>query len=205
MKIQKFIFMMLTVLLTIPQALAISLNNQALVYESYAAERKYDYNKASEIMSKVLHSNSKDYFTHLRLGYLFSYSKKYKNSVNHYETAAKIAPESTEPWTALSLLYLNIGDPENALTASNQLLKIDSKNYYGTLRKGSSLIRLKKYSEALPVVEEGLAHYPSDLTFLEQKGFLLKSLGKDDEAKEILSYLLLLSPQNSYAKSILAK
>lgn len=185
------------------EARSLTLEERAAVYESYAWEAKASYDLAAQKMNAAYQANSSDFFVNLRMGWLFSLAKKYKNSVDHYEAAAKIAPLSIDPWLGLSLLYLNLGETDRSLSASEQLLTRDPANYYGLLRTNMALIKSKRYSEALSRVDQALKVYPVDPTFLEQKGFLLVSIGKAEEAREPLSLLLLISPQNAYAKSIL--
>lgn len=197
------LFVLVSALLPFEKAFALSTDAKALVYESYAFEEKRDYPKAIEKMVKALGSDEKDYFLNFRLGWLFSLDKKYKNSFTHYEKAASVAPKSLEPLLSLSLLYFNLGDFANAAATAEKVINLDPSNYYGLMRAISSNIKLKKYAQALPHAEEAVKYYPTDAIFLEQKGFLEVSLNKAAEGKETLKQLLLISPKNIYAKSIL--
>lgn len=195
--------MSLTFLTALPSSYALTLQERAAIYESYALEEKLDYVRAAQKVASVFEKNKTDYFLNLRMGWLLSYAKLYKNSVDHYKNAAKLAPNALEPWLAISLLYLNIGDPAQSLPASAEVLKRDPANYYGLMRTTIALIRTKQYTAALLKVDEALKIYPIDPTFLEQKGFLMVNTGRPEAATEPLSLLLLVSPQNEYAKSIL--
>jgi tetratricopeptide (TPR) repeat protein len=185
------------------KAMCLSLDEQTEVYASYALEAKGDFAGAIQKMVKVQSANADQYFPNYRLGYLMSMSKKYSNAVNHYEKAAKINSSSVEPWLAISLMSLYSGDEDRVMSASKEVLSRDPKNYFGLARLAGVQIRKKDYSGALETASNGLKGYPSDALFLEQKGFALKSLGKTDEAKAVAKDLILLSPSNVFAKSIL--
>ncbi len=191
-------------LLTCSKIFAFTVEERMAITESFVLESKGDYENAAKKVNHVYNANKMNYFLNLRLGSLLSYAKKYKNSIEHYKNAAKIFPHALDPWLALSLLYMNLLDYNNALDASSEILKRDPMNYLGLLRTCTILVHKKAYKEALPKVEEALRLYPLDLTFLEQKGLILMTLEKKmDEAKEALNLLLVLSPQNAYAKSVL--
>ena len=184
-------------------ASAITAEGIALTNESYALEAKKDYTQAIAKMVKVLDENKADYFANFRLGWLFTLVKKYENTTEHYEQAAKAMPDSLEPWLALSILNQNLGNSEKLLAASEEILKRAPTNYYGLQRGTSACIKLKKYDLGLTKVNKALEMYPTDTIFLEQKGYILKQMNKTAEAKTVLEFLQLISPMNAYAKSVL--
>ena len=180
----------------------ISFEERQFLNESYALELKGRYEDAMKRVMSIFKKNRENYWINLRLGYLFTLTKNYKNAVRHYTAAANIMERSVEPWAGISLLYMNLGDYNRALQANNEVLRRDLSNYYAQIRMTIALIQLKRYEEAYSRVEDGLKLYPSDPTFLEQKGFLLMSFGQVDRAKDVLTTLLMINPQNAYAKSI---
>ncbi|MBI4676500.1 MAG: tetratricopeptide repeat protein [Elusimicrobia bacterium] len=192
-------------LLGAASAEALPTGASVLLYDSYAAEARGDNEAAISRMVTLLGTQPDDYLVHYRLGWLFSRVKKYKNAIDHYMRAAKAAPGSLEPWLALSLLNLDIGSYDVALGASNALLSRDPKNYYGLLRSAAALQALKRHEEALAATDQALELYPLDTLLLEKKGYLLRELGRVSESDQTLVQLLLLSPQNAYAKSVLKK
>ncbi|OGR90749.1 MAG: hypothetical protein A2V88_07945 [Elusimicrobia bacterium RBG_16_66_12] len=184
---------------------ALTSGESAVLYDSYAAERKGDLDTALSRMMILLPAHQDDYLINYRLGWLFSRGQKYKNAIAHYTRAAQVAPASVEPWLALSLLHLNLGYHRLALEASNELLKRDPKNYYGLLRLAAAQQAQKMNEAALAATDKGLELYPMDALFLEKKGYLLKALGRSKESDQTLEQLLILNPQNAYAKWALKK
>lgn len=188
-----------------PSAEALTGDESALLQDSYVAEAKGDVEGAISRMVSLLGSKPDDYLVHYRLGWLFSRGRRYKNAIDHYAAAAQASPRSLEPWLALSLLQLNLGNHQLALEASAALLKRDPENYYGLLRSAAAQQALMRYAEALAATDKALELYPLDVLLLEKKGYLLRKLGRVSESDRTLGQLLLLSPQNAYAKSVLKR
>lgn len=183
----------------------LSLEEQTDVYNTYTLEAKADYAGAVAKMIKIQAANTDNYFVNYRLGYLLSMTKKYSNAAVHYEKAAQIETASVEPWLALSLMYFYAADDSKVISSSKEILKRDSKNYYGLLRLAGAQIRTKDFAGALETSSEGLKNYPLDATLLEQKGASLKALGKADDAKKVAQQLIVISPANVFAKTVLTK
>ncbi len=186
---------------TIPQAFGMTLDDQTLVYDSYAAERIGDIPKAVAKMVAILQNNPTDYFVHLRLGWLFYIQKKYKNSIDHYSGAFNATPSSIESLLGLSLVYYSTASYDKAAKACSLLLQRDPKNHTGLQRIITSQIQLRDFVHALENSNTATELYPTDPVFLEQKAYLLKETGKPEEAKATLAILLLVSPQNAYARA----
>ena len=186
-----------------PVAHALTADESAKVLESYPLEKQGDLNGAIHKMTTVLSSNSKDYFVNIRLAWLYSVAKKYKNAIDHYETAASVAPHSIEPLLGLSLLQTNLGSFAAAKTASEQVLERDPHNYLGFSRLIGAQIKLKDFAGAAAKAEAAIRLYPADPVFLEQRGYAQMQQGKVAEAKRTLHQLLLASPNNVYAQMVL--
>jgi tetratricopeptide (TPR) repeat protein len=197
----RFFFILFVFIVSSTQAFALSVEEQTMVLESYSAEKVGNIPSAIEKMVRAFQNNQNDYYINLRLGWLFWLDKKYKNSIDHYGRAQTTLPSSLEPLLGLSLVNSTIGDYTATAKAAEQILARDSKNYYGLQRLVTAHIQLKQLKPALSRAEQGLALYPTDPIFLEQKGFVQKELGNQAGAKETLNYLLLVSPQNGYART----
>lgn len=187
------------------QAKELTLPEKATLYESYAFEARLKYEEAAKKIGNLYETHKDNYFLNMRLGNLYSLAKKASQSVGYFQRAATISPGSLEPWLALAQLHVNTGDYKKAEAVCWELLKRDRENYHGLMHMAMSMIALKKYSDALSKVEDAMKLYPLDPTFLEQKGYLLVKENKMDAARETLGLLLLISPQNAYAKSFFKK
>jgi tetratricopeptide (TPR) repeat protein len=187
------------------QAFSITLDDYTIVYDSYKLEASGKIPQAIEKMTQIFSKSSDHYLVNYRLGWLFSLDKKYQNSADHYKKAAKKNPSSIEPWLALSSLYLNLGEWKNASDSSNEIILRDKNNYYGNLRFIQANLKLRDFESALEKVTTILKVYPLDTLFLEQKAYILAELNKNKEAKNAALDLLLVSPNNQFAKNFMKK
>ena len=184
-------------------AFCLTVTEQTEIYDSYAVEAKGSIEAALQKMIKIHAGNPDDYFVNYRLGYLLSINKKYANAIIHYQKAAQLKPLSLEPLLGMSLAAYYAGDDSKLVIVSKDILKINAQNYYGFLRMAGAQIRLKDFEGALKTSSEALKYYPLDAILLEQKAFALNALGKVSDAKHVAQELILLSPSNSFAKSLM--
>jgi tetratricopeptide (TPR) repeat protein len=183
---------------------ATSSGDYPVIYESYTLEAQGKISPAIAKMTQLYVKSSDDYFINYRLGWLFSIDGKYKNAIDHYKKAGAKKPQSLEPWLALSLLSINLGEWQSAAAYSEEVIKRNPDSYYGNLRYIMASIRLKDYAHALEKVESILQSYPLDPIFLEQKAYSLAESGKTEEAKKAVMELILISPSNVYAKTFMS-
>ena len=185
-----------------PVASALTPESQNLLLSSYTLEAQGIISDAIAKTVAVYKSEPNDYLVNLRLGWLFYLDKKYKNSMEHYVRAAYAAPYSVEPLLGLSQTELTVEDYSKTAETCKLIVKLDPGSYLGHQRLIRALLKLKLFAQAAEVSDQALVTYPTDPIFLEQKGFALKEQGKTEEAYRVLSYLLLVSPSNTYAHSI---
>ena len=96
-------------------------------------------------------------------------------NVNEDKEACDVLKASLSNRAACSL---KLGDPENALNDTNEVLKLDSNHVKATFRKGMALHALQRYREACPVLSKALELEPknsqikSALTFAERRAIM---------------------------------
>jgi tetratricopeptide (TPR) repeat protein len=185
------------------QAYSMGLEDYTNVYDSYKLEAEGKLPQAIEKMIQIYSKSTDNYLVNYRLGWLFSLEKKYQNSIEHYKKAANKKPKSIEPWLALSLLHMNLQEWSKASDFAEELILRDNHNYFGNLRYIQAKIKLKNYRSALEKLDQILNVYPMDPVFLEQKAFIFSELNKKKEAKNAVLDLLLISPNNYFAKSFM--
>ncbi len=110
-------------------------------------------------------------------------------------------PENKELYLKRALCYFKEGNPEATL---KDLAVYESKNgekslnYYIT--KGLTLLHLKKYDEAVEVLEAGLQLYPDDITLLFNLASVYGEIGEPENALDLYGEILRLKPDLWKAK-----
>lgn len=105
----------------------------------------------------------------------------------------------------LGELYLAADEFENAAASFGEVIAHDAASARAHLCKGIALNRLKRCAEALESLDRGLAIEPDSTGAIEHRVYALATLGRWDEAIRAARELLVLAPENAYAKSFLAK
>ena len=171
---------------------------------SYWYERLQDYDAAVKALSLVVESDPHGYSVNMRLGWLFYLKANYANSKASYQDALKVAPESIETRTALMLpllAQLRYGDVESL---SREVLLVDPGNYTANLRLAYALRLQGKITPAEKVLEPMLRRYPNDLSLLLEMGMIRVAQDRKSAAREVMTKILLLDPENVTAKSLMA-
>jgi tetratricopeptide (TPR) repeat protein len=139
----------------------------------------------------------KNYYTNIRLGYLYYSIKKYANADFHYQNAGKIKPKSIEP--LLGLYYVNIAlkQYKKAETCCKNIIRIDSCNYFGTLYFIYAQMGQKKYMIAKKYALKMLQIYPADVTLLYTLKNIYTALQLPEEAKKIQDIIVLMTENSS--------
>ncbi|MEO9571127.1 MAG: tetratricopeptide repeat protein [Polaribacter sp.] len=114
----------------------------------------------------------------------FCFSQEKVPFVDYSEIVQKISKETSN---------------ENVITLINQIHKNDSAYYSLLVSKSYYLLQLKKYKEALSVVNEGInsVHNYSKANFYANKGVALSALKRDNEALENYNDGLQIYPKNA--------
>ena len=178
---------------------------QQIYYKSYNYEKMGDYKDAIKTLIPLYNKYPKGYTINLRLGWLFYLNKKYTNSIKHYQKASLVKPYSVESKLGLMKDYIAMQNYKNALKVGNLILKEDYYNYYGNYYEILALKGIKDYKNALKLTNKMLALYPTSVLYLNSLGEIYYVSSKKDLAKKIFEDVLILDPNNVFAKSYLNK
>ncbi len=171
--------------------------------ESYKYEKLQDYEMAIKALMPVYKEYPRGYTVNLRLGWLYYLWGKYRNSIEHYQTAMEVAPYSVEARLGYMLPLLALGRYADVEKVAYQILKTDYYNYYANLRLAYALRMQKKYDLASEVARKMLVLYPTDVQFLVELALDYIGLGQKDKGYSILWDVLILQPDNETAKKVL--
>lgn len=181
---------------------AMALNVKEIYYKSYNYEKMGDYKDAIKVLIPLYEKYPNGYTLNLRLGYLFFLDGKYENAIKHYLKASVILPSSFEPLLALSNVYLNMKNFDNAIKYAGLVVKKDYYNFYGNYYLAKAFYYKKDYKNALLITNKMLNIYPTNVLFLTQLGLIYENLDKQ-KAKKIFEDVIILDPNNIIANKYL--
>ena len=182
-----------------------SLNYYQAFRDSYRYEKMGAYRDAILAILPIYQEHPRFYLVNLRLGWLYYLSGKYGNSIEHYQKALEVQPQSFEAMLGLSLPLMAQKKWNKVERLMNQLVSQDRYNFYGNLRLAIALRLQNKANLAEKVCRHMLSHYPASLPFLVELGQDLWWQGKKEEARQVLGQVLLIDPENVVARELLKK
>ncbi len=171
--------------------------------KSYNYEKIEDFENAIRALSAVVDEYPNGYTVNLRLGWLYYLLGKYANSLHHYELAMKSSIYSLEAKLGYMLPLLAQNKYSEVESMAYKISSTDYYNYYANLRLAFSLRMQEKFDQAEKVCNTMLATYPTDINFLIELAYV--KVGQEDTEKAGLIFwdVLVLDPENEYAKSYL--
>lgn len=187
----------IVVTLLIAVSFNISAQNSKVFSSSYAHENKKEYAEAIKDIEGIDSGNN--YYSKVRLGWLYYLNGNNAKSVEYYKAAITIKPKAIEPllgiagplytlqkWTELKGIYTKILsiDPNN----TTALYRLALTNYYA-----------KDYPTAEAQAAKMLTMYPFDFDTNLLMGGIKLSLGKISEAKGFYETALLAKPDDKTA------
>ena len=175
-------------------AQAISARQNAF-YKSYEFEKSGNYTAALRELNNVYKSD--DYFTNIRLGWLYYLSKQYAQSVKFYEKAISLKPYAIEAKFGLIKPLSATEKWDRVKTNYTEILKIDPQNTLANYWLGVIYYNRKEYANANKLLEKVANLYPLDYDATIMLGWTKLKQGKTAEAKVLFQHALTLRPTDS--------
>ena len=175
-------------------AQAISARQNAF-YKSYEFEKSGNYTAALRELNNVYKSD--DYFTNIRLGWLYYLSKQYAQSVKFYEKAISQKPYAIEAKFGLIKPLSATENWDRVKTTYTDILKIDPQNTLANYWLGVIYYNRKEYASANKLFEKVANLYPLDYDATIMLAWTKLKQGKTAEAKVLFQHALTLRPNDS--------
>jgi len=163
-------------------------------------EKKTDYKKAIDELTKIYEANKNSYLLNLRLGWLYYSNADYNNSLKYYNVAQSININSVEPLIGLTYPHAALKMWDKLSSDYLDILKIDSNNYTANLRYGQIILNKADYKDAKTYLEKAYNQYPGLYDPNLSLGWTYYYLGSYAKAKELLTAALMLSPGDKLAQ-----
>lgn len=165
----------------------------------YESNKKYDLALAE--MEKIKDELSDDYFTNLRLGWLYYNNKKYQESIRFYNKAFFLSyNKSVEALLGLTYPYDALSKTDEVITAYKKVLEIDNNNYTANLKLAIIYYYKANYQTAKNFLDKIYPLYSSDYYINLYYGWTLFKLNNKSKAKEYFINALINNPNDASAK-----
>ncbi len=168
---------------------------QTVFSKSYELEKATNYTAAIKELNKIYDGG--DYFTNIRLGWLYYLAKNHTESIRFYEKAISLKPYAIEAKFGLIKPLSAIENWEKVKAQYMQILKIDPQNTTANYWLGVIYYNRKDYTNANKLFEKVVNLYPLDYDSVIMLAWTKLRLGKTAEAKVLFTHALTLRPNDS--------
>lgn len=165
----------------------------------YESEKKFDL--ALSEMEKIKDNLADDYFTNLRLGWLYYNNKKYQESIKFYNKAFSLSNnKSVEALLGLTYPYDALSKTDEIISIYKKVLEIDNNNYTANLKLAIIYYYKANYQTAKSFLDKIYPMYSSDYYINLYNGWTLFKLNNKAKAKEFFINALINNSNDSSAK-----
>jgi tetratricopeptide (TPR) repeat protein len=152
-------------------------NPGALYWQVEAARRL-----AQAAMQRAVSLNPDSWQGQVLLGDVFRQRKQWDLAISHYQSAARLKPDSPGPLIGLATVHWRIGQNAEAEVALKQALQLAPDNPLANFELGDVYVRMRRFEEAVPYLEKSLAQESGNLAAHGDLGKAYAALGRNKEA-----------------------
>jgi tetratricopeptide (TPR) repeat protein len=163
------------------------------VYAIFAHARRYeyeqDYERAERNYKEMLRLNPDAPWNYVYLALLYEKMKRLDDSLQVLEQGRDRLPDSIVILSRLSLFYMKKARAEDALRASQVVLRIDPKYFDALYMSGVALVNMGRWDEARENFEKALAIEPENKPLRIQYAYCLFALNRGEDALKVYQQL----------------
>lgn len=163
--------------------------------QSITAESNSDYAGALESVLAFKNAGGETYFAAVRAGWLSYLNKDYSKAIQFYTTAARQEPRAITPHLGMLNVFLAQTQPEDALRAAREVLKIDQSHRPTLLIAGEILFNQQDYRKAEVYFERAYKLMPEDPIGMSWFGWSQINQGQARLAAPLFEKLMQINPQ----------
>jgi len=130
---------------------------------------------------------------------------RYEEAIDCFKKVVQMFPEIEFPKYLIGLSYYNLNKNDLAFSIADDLIASTPDQYHGYYLKSILLKRKDNHTKALHYIDAALRTDPNSVLLLNEKGYILVSLGRMTEALVIVKQSLKLAPRNSETLNLKAK
>lgn len=172
---------------------------QAAFGRSYEAEQAGNYAKAIAELKPVYKADN--YFSNIRLGWLYYLDKQNALSIQYYNMAISLKPYAIEAKFGCVKPLSALGSWDKVKEQYFQILKIDPQNTVANYWLGVIYYNRKDYQNAVKLFEKVVNLYPLDYDSIIMLAWTKLQLGSYPDARVLFNHALLIRPNDNSALS----
>jgi hypothetical protein len=135
----------------------------------------------------------------IELADLYMRSGKFRESTQAYRQAIDLGIETPAIWNSLGDSYKKTGQYEDSDAAYARSLELNPDNPVVWLKRAKVQASRNKYADSLASCDQSLTLDDTSVAAWHYKAFVLKKVGRNEEALEIYTYLRQLDPKDENA------
>lgn len=168
--------------------------------ESVAAERQGALDEGVRKAAAYLAAGGEEYLAAMRAGWLNYQKKDWPAASTAYRRAAQLRATSLSPRLGLLNVAQGMGDTKATAKAAEGVLQVEPTNYRALTALAAIEWENKDYRKSLSYYQRLETLYPEDPDALSGAGWCLLYCGRKRDAKICFERLLLIKPDQKYAK-----
>jgi tetratricopeptide (TPR) repeat protein len=141
-------------------------------------------------MRRAVNLNPDSWQGQVLLGDVFRQRKKWDLAISHYQSAARLKPDSPGSLIGLATIHWRLGQNAEAEVALKQALQMAPDNPLANFELGDVYVRMRRFGDAVPCLERNLALGSGNLAAHGDLGKALAALGRNKEAISELTMAL---------------
>jgi len=163
--------------------------------KSLTEESNNDYAAAIESVLAFKSAGGETYLAAVRAGWLSYLNKDYAKAIQYYTTAAKQEPRAITPHLGMMNVYLAQTQPDDALRAAREVLKIDQFHRPTLLTAGEILFNHQDYRKAEVYFERAYKLMPEEPIGMSWFGWAQINQGQARLAAPLFEKLMEINPE----------
>jgi tetratricopeptide (TPR) repeat protein/transglutaminase-like putative cysteine protease len=142
----------------------------SLFRDGSAALQRRDFQRAQELMEKIIANDPEYKGAHFNLGVALAQRKSISDALDQFQLEEKISPEDPRAYQAAAMILASTGQSDAAMDQWRKLLKVDPTNRKVASTLGNMLYAAEKYPEAVEVLEKAVKIAPDSRSLQLQLG-----------------------------------
>jgi tetratricopeptide (TPR) repeat protein len=152
---------------------------------------------AFDAFAAAFHHNPRSVQAARHLAGIAAHRSRFDTAEKWFETVLALEPGDSAGWFNLGFVRERAGQPERALAAFDEALKLDTRLDRAWYGKGLALARLARHEEAAQALEEAVALQPMNDDAFYQLGMAYHHANRPDEVKRVVRRLLEFAPKRA--------